>query len=273
MAAVHATYYTDPACPWSWALEPSLARLRVEFGEEVRVTYVMGGLAREFGRSERLIGEWLDAADRSGMPVDARLWLEGAPASSFPACLAVKAAGEQGDPARFLRRLREGLLCGRRKLDTTEALVEEARAVGGIDIERFRIDLRSNAIVEKFGADLEWAGAVAAEHYAPGTNRVQLPSLEFRAAGGGEVHGVYGAQSYGELHEAATGAGAEPQPVGALSVEAALGRFGALATPEIAAACDLPGPRAAAELWRLALEWKARPERRGTGELWRLAEG
>ncbi len=35
-----------------------------------------------------------------------------------------------------------------------------------------------------------------------------------------------------------------------------------------AARCDLPGPRAAAALWRLAEEWRARPEPRGTGELW-----
>lgn len=273
MAAVHATYYTDPACPWSWALEPALVRLRLEFGEEVRVTYVMGGLAREFSRPEKLIGEWLEAADRSGMPVDVRLWLQGAPTSSFPACLAVKAAAEQGDPTTYLRRVREALLCGRRKLDTTEALVEEARVTGGIDVERFRIDLRSNAIVERFGADLERAGAVAAVHHAAGAKRVRLPSLEFRSADGGDVHGVYGARAYGELREAAVAAGAAPRAVDALGVEAALGRFGALATPEVAAVCDLPGPRAAAELWRLALEWKVRSERRGTGELWRLSEG
>jgi hypothetical protein len=32
--------------------------------------------------------------------------------------------------------------------------------------------------------------------------------------------------------------------------------------------CDLPGPRAAAELWRLALEWRVRPRRVLGGELW-----
>jgi hypothetical protein len=45
----------------------------------------------------------------------------------------------------------------------------------------------------------------------------------------------------------------------------------ALATPEVAAACDLPGPRAPAELWRLALEWRVKPRRAGGGELWELA--
>ena len=271
MGTVHASYYTDPACPWSWALEPALRRLEVEFGASVRITYVMGGLAREFGPAEPLLAEWLAAAERSGMPVDPRLWLEGPPASSFPACLAVKAAGEQGEEGRYLRRLREGLLCGRRKLDTTEALVEEARALGTLGIERFRIDLRSNAIVELFAADLERAGAVAGEHHAPGTGRVRLPSFELRGDDGrGEAHGVYGVASYAELRAAVVAAGAEPLGEPAPGIEEALRRFGPLAAAEVAAACDLPGPRAFAELWRLALEWRVRFERRLTGELWAL---
>jgi hypothetical protein len=32
-----------------------------------------------------------------------------------------------------------------------------------------------------------------------------------------------------------------------------------MTTAEVAAVCDLPGPRAPAELWRLALEWRVRP--------------
>ena len=114
------------------------------------------------------------------MPVDARLWLAAPPRSSHPACLAVKAAAEQGDPGPYLRRLREGLMCRRRKLDSTDALLEEARSVPGIDLDKLRHAFGSHAIVEAFGADLDRAGAVPAEHHAPGTGRVKLPSLEFR---------------------------------------------------------------------------------------------
>jgi predicted DsbA family dithiol-disulfide isomerase len=270
---VHARYYTDPACPWSWALEPALKRLAVDFGDSVRITYVMGGLAREFDAVELVVGEWLNAADRSGMPVDPRVWLEGGLASSFPACLAVKAAAEQGDPGAYLRRLREGILCGRRKLDTTEALVEEARATGGIDIDRFRIDLRSNAIVELFGADLERAAAVPEEHHASGS-RARLPTLEFAEADGGEPHFVSGLQPYEALRDAAAAAGADRTGAGpAPAIEEVLARLGPLATAEVAAICDLPGPRAAAELWRLAVEWRVRGERRLTGYLWSAASG
>jgi predicted DsbA family dithiol-disulfide isomerase len=269
MAAVHTYYYTDPMCPWSWALEPSLRKLAVEFGDGLSVTHVMCGMAREVGDTAPFVTQMLEASAASGMPVDARLWLAGPPRSSHPACLAVKAAAEQGDAAPYLRRLREGLQCRRRKLDTGDALVEEARAVPGLDVERLRLGLASHGVLEAFAADLDRAGAVSPEHYSEGSDRVKLPSLEFVGADDA-VHGVYGPSDYEALRAAALAAGASGS-FAALSVEDALRRFGTMATPEVALVCDLPGPRAPAELWRLALEWRVRAERLGTGYLWSLA--
>jgi putative protein-disulfide isomerase len=264
---VHTYYYTDPFCPWSWALEPGLRKLAVEFTGSFEVRYVMCGMAREIGDPGHLVGEMLEASEESGMPVDPRVWLADAPRSSHPACLAVKAAAEQGDPGPYLRRLREGIQCRRRKLDTADALVEEARGVPGLDVARLRLGLASNGVLEAFGADLDRCGAVPAEHHSPGSGRAKLPSLEFRGSDG-VVHGVYGPSSYPELRAAAVAAGAEVSGDGALSVEDALRRFGTMSTAEVAAVCDLPGPRAPAELWRLALEWRVKPERLGTGYLW-----
>ena len=59
----------------------------------------------------------------------------------------------------------------------------------------------------------------------------------------------------------------EPRP----DVAAALGRFGSAATAELEAVCDLPGPRAGAEAWRLASEWRARRVPVLGSELWEPA--
>jgi putative protein-disulfide isomerase len=269
---VQVRYYTDPACPWSWALEPALRRLTQEFAAGLRFRYVMCGILREGADPLEQTRQTLDASENSGMPVDPRLWLEGAPTSSYPACIAVKAAAEQDDPGPYLRRLREGLLCRRRKLDMGESLLEEARALGGLDVERFRIALASHATLEAFGADLDLASAVAAEHHAPGTGRVKLPSIEFLAENGETVKGIYGFSDYATLRDGALAAGAAPpsESDGAPQVEDALRRFGTMATAEVASVCELPGPRAPAELWRLAVEWRVKPERVGSGELWTL---
>jgi protein-disulfide isomerase-like protein with CxxC motif len=79
MGVIRVTYYTDPACPWSWAAEPAFARLSVEFPGAVALTFVMGGFARETGPPEEAALRVLDAAAASGMPVDARGWLSAPP--------------------------------------------------------------------------------------------------------------------------------------------------------------------------------------------------
>lgn len=228
----------------------------------------MGGI-RELGAPLALVSEWLDVADRSGMPGDPRLWLDG-PTTSYPACLAVKAAEEQGDPGPYLRALREGFAVRRKRLDHLDAFVEVARSVPGLDAERFRIDAASHAIVEKFGEDLERSRAVAEEHHEPSRGRVRLPSIEFRGEDGA-VHGVYGPAGADELRAAALAAGARAADALPLAVEDALKRFGTLATVEVAELCDLRGPRAPAELWRLAQDWRVRPEPALIGELWHAA--
>ena len=265
------TYYTDPACPWSWASEPGRRRLEAEFGDALSITYVMGGLAREFRKPLETMRHVLDASAASGMPVDPRVWLDDPPRSSYPACHAVKAAAEQGLDGAYLRVVREGLMVERRPMDTAEILTDAARRVPGLDVERFATDLQSATIAEAFAADLQQTRTAAPETHTLERRRVPFPSFEFRAGGAGASEppaaAVYDSGDPGELRAAALTAGAAPG--GHLpGVEDALRRFGRLATPEVAAVCDLPAPRAAAELWRLAAEGRIGVERFLGGEIW-----
>ena len=255
VSEVSATVYTDPFCPWSWAAEPLLRRLQVEFGAALRFTFVLVGLRRriEPPDASALALDALDAAAESGMPADPRVFLRDPPTSTHPAGLAIAAVSEQGDPAPFIRRLREAILLEGRRMDTAPALLDAARETGGLDLERLRLDFGSNAIVERFGADLERGRGVRTPAYELAGERIE------------------GYGPYERVRAAALAAGAEPGADGFPGPEAALRRFGALATPELAAACDLPGPRAPAELWRLALEWRVRPRRVPGGELWEAA--
>jgi predicted DsbA family dithiol-disulfide isomerase len=253
MAAVPATVLTDPYCAWSWAAEPQLRRLQVEFGASLAITFVIVGLHRTIEPADAgaLALAVADAAAESGMPADPRIFMRDPPSSTHPAGLAVAAVKEQGDPGPFIRRLREAILLEGRRMDTAPALLDAARETGGLDLDRLRVDFGSNAIVERFGADIEQGRGVT------------TPAFRF---GDGPLVEGYG--PYERVREAAVAAGAAPSADGHPGVEDALRRFGALATPEVAAACDLPGPRAPAELWRLALEWRVRPRRVPGGELW-----
>ena len=256
----------------------------VEFGGGLEITYVMGGLAREFEDDlSALVIKWLDAAAESGMPFDPRAWHGHGVRSTYPACIAFRAAAEQGPAAaaRYLRVLREGFMCFGRKLDGPEALVAEARRAG-LDAQRFRIDLESNAILESFAADLEdartipdaarEAGLATDGSHGSSVERLAFPSLRMVAGeDGAEERWVGGDHAYDDWRAAAIAAGGIPLDEPRPDVVAALQRFGSMATAELEAVCDLPGPRAGAEVWRLASEWRARRVPVLASELWEPA--
>ena len=237
-------------------------RLMADFGSELDFRYVMGGLAREWSPDEQAgqIVEWLEESERSRMPLDPLIWKTAPLKSSYPASMAMKAATDQGKAEPYLRALREGIFCERRKLDTPDALTDLAGRTG-LDVDRFKIDIASNHVVEEFGNDLEIARA--------GRERVVLPTLYFTGEDAAR-HDVYGAAPYEEYREAAKQAGATPGDE-QLTVQQALERFGRMATREIEEVCRLKGPRAEGELWQLALDFEVRPTRVLTGWLWEPA--
>src|SRR5215213_895295 len=181
------TYITDPACAASWGVEPMVRRLMADFGNELDFRYVMGGLAREWGPGDhaQMITFWLDQAEQTRMPLDPLIWRDSPLKSSYPACMAMKAATDQNQAEAYLRALREGIFCERRKLDTADALTDMA-ARAGLNADRFKLDIASNAVVEAFGMDLEIARevpekarAAAVVESAAGRERVPLPSMYF----------------------------------------------------------------------------------------------
>lgn len=212
------------------------------------------------------------------MPVDARLWSKNPIASSYPGCQAVKAAAEQGSDAayRYLRRLREGLMTERKKLDHTDALVGEA-GPAGLDVERFRIDLNSNAITEAFAADLDAVRNPPRDAReqdkvgeTEGHDRVSFPSALFRGEDGTE-HPVWGWNPYGAYRDAAIAAGAAPEHAQPANPIAAIERFGRCATRELEELTGKSGPVLRAELWALARDWRVKPVAVLGGTFWELA--
>jgi putative protein-disulfide isomerase len=290
---IEVRHYSDPACSWSWGSEPQLRKLMWEFGDGLRFRWVMGGLARSYGSEYRdeeagitgerdcfdaLMAHWLDVGGETGMPTDPRLWRHGPISSTYPACQAVKAASEQGPELAYayLRRLREGLMCERKKLDNAEALIGEA-GPAGLDVDRFRIDLGSHAITEAFAGDLDEvrsppdkAREAGAVKRTEGHERLSFPSAVF-VADDGERHGVWGWQPYRAYREAAIAAGAGTERDAAPGPLEVIERFGRVTTKEVEALTERPVPVVRAELWSAATEWRLRPDDVAGSTFWELA--
>jgi putative protein-disulfide isomerase len=174
--------FTDPVCTWCWGSEPVLRTLESRFGNQTKISYIMGGLVKDItsfydnyndigGDPERsnknIAKHWVDASNRHGMPVKIdgfKLFSKEQP-STYPQNIAYKAAQFQDETKanRFLRRIREASAAEAQQTNLTEVLVELVSEVG-LDISRFLDDFSSGKAKAAFEEDLY----TTAQHTAHG---------------------------------------------------------------------------------------------------------
>jgi len=163
--------FTDPYCTWCWGSEPILRKIEAVYGEQIHITFTMGGLVADMATfcdvSNGICGpqwysqvadHWVEASLRHGMPVDERIFydLKDAHFSTYPASISFKAAQFQDEELakRFLRRMREGAAAERRAIDRPDVQLELAAEVG-LDVKRLLADLESGKAKAAFEEDLD----------------------------------------------------------------------------------------------------------------------
>ncbi|EHN11607.1 hypothetical protein PAI11_15180 [Patulibacter medicamentivorans] len=174
MPHVDLVEFTDPACPFAYSAEPLRWRLLWRFGDQLRWTVRMVGLARDAAAHEakgftaRPNAEVLRAFDRYGMPL-AEVE-ERAPAGSWDACRAIVAAREfaTGSELALLRALRIAGLAEARPIDDPAVLADAGR-VAGLEPEALEEWVADETTERAFVADLTAArdpgpAALALDH-------------------------------------------------------------------------------------------------------------
>ena len=169
--AVDITYYSDPLCCWSWAFEPQWRKLRYEFADRITWKYCMGGLlpgwshfhdpVNSVSRPIQMGPVWMHASQLSGMPIQHNLWMKDPPASSYPACIAVKCAEAQslqiGDT--YLRMLREAVMIDGKNISKQTVLIDIANELSKpdhtFDPDAFKEDLKNEKGLEAFRNDMQ----------------------------------------------------------------------------------------------------------------------
>lgn len=187
---VRITFYTDPLCCWSWAFEPQWRRLQYEYQDAISYRYVMSGLLPAWqnyndpvysvSRPMQMGPVWHEAGQKSGMQMYDKIWVEDPPASSYPACIAVKCAELQSQNAgvKYLRMLREAVMLHGKNIARQEVLITIADGLankypGMLDTERFLMDLTANDNgINAFRTDL---------NEVQGRNITRFPTLIMRS--------------------------------------------------------------------------------------------
>ncbi|MFA5787570.1 MAG: DsbA family protein [Actinomycetota bacterium] len=269
-AVVRVDYFTDPSCSWAWGTEPKIRKIEWEFGGLLAWTYRVGGLFHdvdlacptheELLRAGEHLGRYWEAiAIETGMPTETRL--RRATVSTHPAGIAFKAAQIQGEKValRFLRRLREGFLAEGKNLDDPDSILNQARTVPGLDVDRLARDMEGEQARAAFQEDWEATRNPLREvvdfphEDRPGTGRPRMvdgrlryvfPTMIFQGEGGRRpVAGWNPYEAYLEAIEAvAPGIGTRRgQPP---TVDELLREYARVATKEVEIVCEIPRDRA-----------------------------
>lgn len=168
---VDIVYYTDPLCCWSWALEPHWRKLLSEYGGLISYRYCMSGMIPDWGRYDdplhavnrpvQMGPVWMETKHLTGADIDDSIWVKDPPASSYPACVAVKAAGLQSQQAEdiYLARIRRAVMTEGINVAKNEVLVALATQCGHefpdiFNAGRFMEDFNSEDSRQAFREDL-----------------------------------------------------------------------------------------------------------------------
>ena len=160
---IEVVQYTDPYCTWCWAAEPILRKIKEVYGDQIKITFKVGGLVKDIDDYndpeiiDWIANHWLDASKKHGMPVDPTVWqdMKGEYRSTYPASIAYKAAQLQNPELanKYLRRLREAGAAEHRFIHRREVQIELAREIG-LDVTKFVESLDNKSAEQAFYEDI-----------------------------------------------------------------------------------------------------------------------
>jgi len=152
MADATLYYVADPMCSWCWGFASTLERIESQLRPDVHVQLVLGGLAPD---SQEPMDEatkayvqraWRTVGETTGAQFNFAFWGQCAPRrSTFPACRAVLAAGDQG--REMFGAIQRAYYVEARNPSDTTTLIEVAGELG-IDSQAFADRLTSDATQE-----------------------------------------------------------------------------------------------------------------------------
>jgi predicted DsbA family dithiol-disulfide isomerase len=201
-------YFTDPLCCWSWAFEPTWRRFVNENKHAIRWKYRMGGMISDWSNYEDPFNDisrpaqmgplWLQVKYTTGTEINPGIWLNDPPASSLPACMAVKCAEIQSVAAAdiLLLLLRKAVMTEEKNIARKEVIFELAQSVQDkyhvLNFEQFKTDWNLNKPLALVKEDMQITKL---------NNIGRFPTITMQAANGKGIM-IVGYRPYPVLLEA-----------------------------------------------------------------------
>lgn len=161
----------DPLCCWTYTFKKQWQEIKLQFPHAFTRLY-MGGLipgwknfhdeTNAVSRPVQMGPVWMHAGTLAGKAIAHQIWMKDPPASSYPACLAVKAAGLQDESfAETLFDLLQETCLGKgfniAKPEVIDKCVSNlAEQYPSFNKEKYLSDLETDAAKSAFRKDLDF---------------------------------------------------------------------------------------------------------------------
>ena len=142
-------YVHDPMCSWCWGYRPTWQRLKKNLPPEIRVEYVLGGLAPDNDEpmpqelQNTIQGYWRRIQSELGTEFNFDFWTQCKPRrSTYPACRAVIAAKQQGRELEMIEAIQRAYYLRAMNPSDVSTLKTLAQEIG-LDERKFGKDIAS----------------------------------------------------------------------------------------------------------------------------------
>lgn len=184
-------YIHDPMCSWCWGFSPTWRTIRGRLPPDLRVEYVLGGLAPDtdapmpLAMQTQLQQTWRTIAERLGSRFNFDFWTACQPRrATYPACRAVIAAQRQGAGEAMIAAIQQAYYLDARNPSNDATLCELAHELG-LDTQRFADDLNSPATRHELARQIVHAQTLGADGFPSliygdqtGNHRIQYDYLD-----------------------------------------------------------------------------------------------
>lgn len=171
--------FSDPFCSWCWAMEPVLYRVKETYRDQVVIRPVMGGLVEDMANfldplngissTADVAPHWEEVGLRTGQPIDGTFMRENQDPhwSTWPACIAVKAAALQGDALgeAYLRLVRRAAQAEGRNPSDPAVYEPLAESLAGLDVAAFRQAISDGSAARAFHEDRQVGAQVGVRSF------------------------------------------------------------------------------------------------------------
>lgn len=153
--------FIDPICPESWALNPYIKKLQLEYGQlftmrPIVYSQVLKSSQQVFDQPDKFRHTLKKVYLQAGKCLDCHPLTENRLKDPANILFAVKAAELQGNKAgrRYLDKVQENLFLGQTDTSIDEALIQLA-SEAHLDVEEFQNDLHSTSAKKALQCDLK----------------------------------------------------------------------------------------------------------------------